>query len=177
MGSGSSEELVVLVDEADRELGTEAKLAAHVRGTLHRAVSVCVFDGQGRVLLQRRAESKYHSAGRWSNTCCTHPRPGESPEQSAHRRLGEEMGFDCPLRPASTVKYRRALENGMVEHEYDHIFVGRFDGIPLPAADEVAEWKWADAGEVLAEIATNPQRYTAWLGLVLGTAVPAVRET
>jgi isopentenyl-diphosphate delta-isomerase len=175
MRSGSSEERVVLVDETDQELGTEAKLAAHVLGALHRAVSVCVFDRRRRVLLQRRAESKYHSAGLWSNTCCTHPHPGESPKAAAHRRLAQEMGFDCPLRPVSTVRYRHALGNGLVEHEYDHVFVGRFDGAPAPSPHEVAEWRWADPDEVLADLAANPDRYTAWCGLVLESAA-AMRE-
>ena len=162
-----TEDLVVLVDEDDRELGTETKMNAHVAGTLHRAISVFVFNGAGEMLLQQRAASKYHSAGLWSNTCCSHPRPGEAPESAAHRRLGEEMGFDCPLQPAFAFIYRRVLDNGLIEHEYDHVFVGRFDGIPAPAPDEVADWEWVEVDEVVAGVSADPQRYSPWFGVAL----------
>ena len=162
-----SQERVVLVDEYNRPLGTEAKMRAHRAGQLHRALSVFVLNRAGEMLLQRRAASKYHSAGLWSNTCCSHPRPGESPEFAAHRRLTEEMGFDCPLRAVFTFTYRRAFDNGLVEHEYDHVFVGRFDGTPAPASSEVAEWKWVGVDEVVADVAARPERYTAWFGAAL----------
>ena len=112
------EEQVILVDEHDQELGTAAKLAAHQSGRLHRAFSIFVFDRHGRTLLQRRAATKYHSAGLWSNTCCSHPRPGEAVEQAAHRRLGEEMGFECVLHRACDFVYRSDLADGLVEHEF-----------------------------------------------------------
>ena len=162
-----TDELVVLVDEGDRELGTETKMHAHLAGKLHRAISVFVFNRAGEMLLQQRAASKYHSAGLWSNTCCSHPRPGELPESAAHRRLGEEMGFDCPLQRAFTFIYRRVLDNGLVEHEYDHVFVGRFDGILAPAPDEVADWKWVEVDEVVAGVSANPRRYSPWFGVAL----------
>ena len=162
-----TEDLVVLVDEDDRELGTETKMNAHVAGTLHRAISVFVFNRAGEMLLQQRAASKYHSAGLWSNTCCSHPRPGEPPESAAHRRLGEEMGFDCPLQRAFTFIYRRVLDNGLIEHEYDHVFVGRFDGVPAPAPDEVADWEWVGVDEVVAGVSADPQRYSPWFGVAL----------
>ncbi|MFQ6046363.1 MAG: isopentenyl-diphosphate Delta-isomerase [Gemmatimonadales bacterium] len=161
------EELVVLVDERDRERGSSPKLAAHVVGELHRAFSVFVFDPQGRLLLQRRALGKYHSAGLWSNTCCGHPRPGEPVAKAAHRRLREEMGIDCLLRPAFDFIYRAELENGLIEHEYDHVFVGRFAGVPAPNPDEVAEWRWASVSAVTAELESEPARYTAWLRIAL----------
>jgi isopentenyl-diphosphate delta-isomerase len=160
-------ELVVLVDRNDRQWGTAPKLSAHMEGELHRAVSVFVFDVGGSTLLQRRAVGKYHSGGLWSNTCCGHPRPGESPEEAAHRRLWEEMGFDCPLVPALGFVYRRALPNGLVEHEYDHLFVGRFDGVPAPDPREVDDWRWVAPDELLADMTAQPQRYSVWFPLAL----------
>ena len=162
-----AEERVVLVDEADRELGTEGKVAAHLAGKLHRALSVFVFNADGALLLQRRATGKYHSAGLWSNTCCSHPRPGEASAAAAHRRLMEELGFDCPLHTAGTCLYRRALPGGLIEHELDHIFVGCFDGVPSPDPDEVAEWKWVQVDDVAADLVVHPERYSAWFGLAL----------
>lgn len=161
------DERVALVDEHDREIGSEEKLTVHRRGTLHRAVSVFVFDRDGRLLLQRRAATKYHSAGRWSNTCCGHPRPGESPHAAARRRLREEMGFDCPLEPAFTFVYRAEVGNGLEEHEYDHVFAGRFDGVPEPDAAEVADWRWETMDRVRADQRQHPDMYTVWFGILL----------
>jgi isopentenyl-diphosphate delta-isomerase len=158
---------VVLVDRNDREIGTEEKLRAHEAGALHRAISVFVFDSHGRVLLQRRARQKYHSAGKWSNTCCSHPRPGESPVDAAHRRLGEEMGIDCALTPAFSFIYRAELDRGLIEHELDHVFVGTFTGAPKPDAREVASWGWMPMLALIADCATVPEEYTAWLPTAL----------
>ena len=157
-------EHVVLVDAADREVGTAEKLEVHRDGRLHRAVSVFLFDGAGRWLLQRRADGKYHSPGLWSNTACTHPRPGEAPAAAASRRLDEEMGVRCALRPAFARVYRAELEGPerLVEHELDHVFVGRFDGEPVPAAAEVSNWAWVDADALRADLDARPDRYTPW---------------
>src|SRR5688572_2444920 len=130
-------EFVTLVDADDNVLGSEAKLRAHRDGTLHRAFSIFVFDRDRRLLLQRRAPHKYHSASLWSNTCCGHPRPGEAPAMAAARRLQEEMGFSCDLHPAFRKIYRAMLPGSMVEHELDQVFVGRFDGVPSPNPLEV----------------------------------------
>ena len=156
-------ERVVLVDSSDREVGTEEKLAAHQRGVLHRAFSVFVFDSSGRLLLQRRAATKYHSAGLWSNSCCGHPSPGEKTIDAAGRRLGEEMGFTCPLSQGGSFTYRANLENGLVEHELDHVFAGTFDGEPVPDASEVGEWRWVELSELLGDIAADATKFTAWL--------------
>ena len=159
---------VVLVDEADRELGTADKLAVHRDGRLHRAVSVFLFDGAGRWLLQRRADGKYHSPGLWSNTACTHPRPGERPAEAALRRLEEEMGVRCELRPAFVRLYRAELDGPerLVEHELDHVFVGRFNGDPVPSPAEVGAWQWVEAGDLDDDLSARPERYTPWFVLL-----------
>ncbi|MCH7476183.1 MAG: isopentenyl-diphosphate Delta-isomerase [Gemmatimonadetes bacterium] len=172
------EERVILVDKQDREVGMDTKLAVHTSGKLHRAISVFVFDGEDNLLLQRRAETKYHSAGLWSNTCCGHPRPGENTHQAAHRRLREEMGVECPLHHVLSFVYQSDLGNGLSEHEYDHVFVGRIEAegseggtgkrTPVPNPDEVAEWCWLPVELVVKESAAHPERYTAWFGIALG---------
>jgi isopentenyl-diphosphate delta-isomerase len=153
---------VILVDRADRAVGTSEKRAAHVTGALHRAFSVFVFDAAGRTLLQRRATSKYHSGGLWSNSCCSHPRPGESTAVAGHRRLVEEMGFDCPLHTAFTFVYRADVGGGLIEHEYDHVFLGRFDGTPMPDPAEVEAWRWVDPHVLTGELRREPDRFTFW---------------
>lgn len=158
---------VVLVDSHDRPIGTCPKLAAHLEGRLHRAISVLVSDRDRRLLLQRRAFSKYHSAGLWSNTCCTHPRPGESPAAAAHRRLREEMGFDCDLECSGSIIYRAVLPGGLVEHELDHVFTGQFAGRPAVNPAEVAGWRWVGVTKLMAERRSRSRYYTAWFWLVL----------
>ena len=159
---------MVLVDRDDTELGTEEKLRAHENGKLHRAFSVFVFDASGqRVLLQRRAAGKYHSAGLWSNPCCGHPRPAEDVAAAAARRLGEEMGIDVSLEPAGHFVYRAELGNGLVEHELDHLFVGRFAGDPSPDPDEVGEWKWVKWSDVRSAVHEDPAGFSAWLPMAI----------
>ena len=128
--AGTADALLVAVDAHDRPTGTVHKIRAHREGILHRAFSIFVFDDADRLLLQRRALRKYHSGGLWSNTCCSHPRPGEQVLDAAHRRLREEMGFDCALDTAFSFVYRAELEGGLVEHEYDHVLLGRLAGDP-----------------------------------------------
>ena len=156
-------EYVVLVDPSDREVGTEEKLAAHQRGALHRAFSVFVFNASGQLLLQRRAASKYHSAGLWSNTCCGHPRPHEPTSDAAARRLHEEMGISCALDHVGSFIYRAALEHGLIEHELDHVFTGDSDARPVMNDAEVAQWRWVDRATLVDEMTTEPERFTAWL--------------
>jgi isopentenyl-diphosphate delta-isomerase len=129
----------------------------------HRAVSVILFRGDGAMLLQQRAASKYHSPGLWSNTCCGHPRPGEETADAAARRLSEEMGFRCELRHLGRFTYRAELEGGLVEHEVDHVFVGRHDGDPRPDPREVEAWRWAEPGALREEISRDERRFTPWL--------------
>jgi isopentenyl-diphosphate delta-isomerase len=160
-------ERVVLVDGEDRKLGSAPKQAVHLDGSLHRAFSVFVFDGAGNTLLQRRAATKYHSGGLWSNTCCGHPRPGETTGGAARRRLREEMGFDCALHPALSFLYKRDLENGLIEHELDHVLVGQFDGTPVPNPEEVEDWRWAALSVVATDMIANPPLYSVWFPIAL----------
>lgn len=160
------EERVVLVDEGDTEIGTMEKQRAHLEGRLHRALSVFVLNGRGELLLQRRAEGKYHSGGLWTNTCCSHPRPGEPVDQAARRRLREEMGIDCDLTPLFAFTYRAPVGPRLVEHEYDHLFAGRWDGDPAPSPDEVDGWRWTPLVEVAREVRENPGAFTPWFRIV-----------
>jgi len=157
-----SKEFVVLVDENDNEVGLAPKLNAHRTGELHRAFSVMLVDGRNRLLLQRRAFAKYHSGGQWANTCCGHPRDGESVIDAAERRLTEEMGVTCGLAPAGSFIYRADVGNGLVEHELDHLLIGRFDGDPRPALSEVVEWRWSTLEDIRRDLAAHPEIYTAW---------------
>lgn len=154
-------EKVILVDSQDKVVGEMEKLAAHQEGVLHRAFSVFVFNSQDQLLLQRRAESKYHSPGLWTNTCCSHPRMGELTESAAHRRLKEEMGFDCPLQFAYSFLYHADLGE-LVEHELDHVFVGRCNAIVRPDLEEVAEYLYLGLDEIDAMLAVSPESFTAW---------------
>ncbi|WP_235853981.1 isopentenyl-diphosphate Delta-isomerase [Mucilaginibacter terrenus] len=158
---------VILVDSDDRETGVMEKMEAHRKGLLHRAFSVIVFNDEGQMLLQQRALSKYHSAGLWSNTCCSHPRPGEETHAAANRRLLEEMGFECELKEIFTFRYRAELENGLTEHEIDHVYLGNYNGIPEINAEEADAWRYADLEELTADAAANPDHYTYWFKVLL----------
>lgn len=153
---------VVLVDADDTPIGTMDKLEAHRQGLLHRAFSVFVLDTAGRVLLQRRALAKYHSGGLWTNTCCSHPRPGEEVRAAAARRLREEMGIPCALREVFRFTYRADVGSGLIEHEFDHVFLGHTDNTPQPDPAEVMDTRWATPQAITAELAAHPERFTAW---------------
>jgi len=161
------EEFVILVDELDIPSGKMEKMEAHRKGILHRAFSVCIINESGDILLQRRALSKYHSAGLWTNTCCSHPRPGEELLHAATRRLREEMGFQCELRPAFSFIYRAELDHNLIEHELDHVFVGTWNASPVPNPEEVAEWKYLSPEELNTEISLHPEQFTAWFRILL----------
>lgn len=168
---------VILVDEHDNKVGTMDKLEAHQKGTLHRAFSVFVFHPDGRLMLQKRAGDKYHSAGLWTNTCCSHPRPGEPTEDAAHRRLKEEMGFDCNLKEVHTLTYRTEFSNGLIEHEYDHVFVGVWDGVPNIAEAEVDAWEWGPVETLRKDLKKHPEKYTYWFRVAFEDAVGAAPRT
>ena len=160
-------EKVILVDENDNETGTEEKLAAHKAGRLHRAFSIFVFNSRGEMLLQRRALDKYHTAGLWSNTCCSHPRPGEPIEEAVHRKLIQEMGFDCTLSRKFSFIYKVKFVDGLWEHEFDHVFVGIFNGKPVPNREEVMQWKWVKVADLKKDMEKNPDNYTPWLKIAI----------
>ena len=145
---------IVLVDERDQPIGTCAKLAAHVNGgTLHRAFSVFLLDNTGRMLIQQRAATKYHFGGLWTNACCSHPRQGQAVAYAARSRLREEFGFDAPLSEAFSFVYRAEdLGTGLTEHEFDHVFIGEFNGTPRPNPGEIEAWEWVDPSQLLLDV-------------------------
>jgi isopentenyl-diphosphate Delta-isomerase len=157
-----NEEFVILVDEQDNELGLMEKMEAHRKGVLHRAFSVFVFNDKGQFLLQQRAYSKYHSGGLWTNTCCSHPRQGESVLEAAKRRLHEEMGFTCQLEEQFSFIYNRKLDNELTEHELDHVVFGKYNEAPVLNPDEVCAYSYVDKEELIASVKSNPDQYTEW---------------
>lgn len=153
---------LILVDEQDNPIGTCEKMEAHRKGLLHRAFSVFIFDSQGRMLLQQRALSKYHSGGLWTNACCSHPFPGEDNLTAATRRLQEELGFTTSLRKAFDFYYRAAFDNGLTEHEFDHVFVGQYEGALEVNPQEVMDYCFLSLEEIENQLETRPDRYTEW---------------
>ena len=157
---------VIMVDKFDHELGTMDKIEAHKQGTLHRAISVFIFNPEGEWLLQKRSNNKYHSGGLWSNTCCTHPYPGESIEQAAHRRLQEEMGMvNIKLQKLYSFVYQASLDHELTEYELDHVFIGISDLMPQINCDEVAEYSYYTNEILLKLLKQNPNTFTAWFGM------------
>jgi isopentenyl-diphosphate delta-isomerase len=155
-------EEVILVDVNDEPIGTMEKMEAHEKGLLHRAFSVFIFNDFGELLLQRRANSKYHSGGLWTNTCCSHQRPGETNIQAASRRLQEEMGFETDLTPKFTFLYKCDMGNGLTEHEFDHVLFGVYNNIPDPNPSEVSAWKFLSLEAIDKELLNKPHMYTEW---------------
>jgi isopentenyl-diphosphate delta-isomerase len=175
--SEENQQLVILVDDQDHELGACGKMDAHRDAKLHRAVSVLLCNSQNQWLIQKRAESKYHSGGLWSNTCCSHPVPGENARRAADRALRREMNIKCELSEALTCVYDLKMDNGLTEHEYNHVFTGRFDGNPQPDPSEVGDWKWTSARDLVEDMEKQPAFYTAWFRLIFGEmqALPCCR--
>lgn len=159
-------ELVQLVDEQDNEIGVMEKLSAHREAKLHRAISIFIFNEDGALLLQRRAGTKYHSALLWTNTCCTHPRPKENLLDAANRRLREEMGMSAELKFCFSFVYKAALENGLTEYEFDHVYFGRSNQLPVPNNEEVEEWRYVNLTEIEEELAQHPELFTEWFKLI-----------
>lgn len=160
------EEQVILVNEKDEPIGLMGKMEAHQKGLLHRAFSVFVFNSKQEVLLQQRAACKYHSPNLWTNTCCSHPRAGETNQQAGERRLQEEMGLQVPLREVFSFIYKAPFDNGLTEHEYDHVLVGYSDAQPQINPEEVASWKWLSLEAIKEDILQAPERYTAWFKII-----------
>ena len=160
------EEQVVLVNENDEEIGLMPKQEAHEKGVLHRAFSIFIFNKKNELMLQQRAVHKYHSPGLWTNTCCSHQRYGETSLQAGKRRLFEEMGFNTDLKETTSFIYKAPFDNGLTEHELDHILVGNFEEKPQINEAEVASWKWMHLEEVKKDIQNNPEIYTAWFKII-----------
>jgi len=159
-------EQVILVDQNDAPLGTMEKMEAHEKGVLHRAFSVFVFNEKNELMLQQRAWHKYHSPGLWTNTCCSHQRMGEDSVSAGRRRLREEMGFEVPLEFKVSFIYKAPFDNGLTEHELDHVLVGHFEGEPKINSEEVASWKWMPMDELIQDMAENPDQYTVWFKII-----------
>jgi isopentenyl-diphosphate delta-isomerase len=160
------QEFVILVNERDEEIGAMEKMQAHVSGRLHRALSVFIYNNEGKWLLHKRAEHKYHSAGLWTNTCCSHPRQGESTLKAAHRRLQEEMGMSCTLEHRFSFIYKAALDHELTEHELDHVFVGYSSDMPMPNKDEVSDWRFVTSAELRVEVERTPEAFTEWFKII-----------
>lgn len=162
MTTSTDRDAVILVDAEDIQIGTAEKLDAHRRGLKHRAISVLVRNADGALLLQRRAEGKYHSSGMWANACCSHPLPGEASIDAARRRLKQEMGIDCGLTPLFKTHYRAQVSNGLIEDEVVHVFGGRYDGPAKPDPAEASEWKWITLEELEEDMRTRPNDHAIW---------------
>lgn len=159
-------EQVILVDENDKPIGAMEKMAAHLGAHLHRAISVLITDTRGRWLIQQRTMEKYHSKGKWSNTCCSHPSPGETSPEAAHRRLMQEMGLRSELNDLFVFRYKAELENNLTEHEIDHVFIGITDVLPQPNPEEVMAYRYIDFDELEQEINSTPEAFSAWFKLI-----------
>lgn len=172
--SGDEKVFVVLVDELDNQVGTMEKMEAHRKALLHRAVSVFIMNSKGEWLMQQRALSKYHSSGLWSNTCCTHPNPGESYSEAAHRRLMEEMGMECELEELFDFIYKIKLDNELTEHELDHVFIGVTDVMPEINREEVEDWKYMKLEDIKIDVLKNPESYSYWFRKIYETVADQI---
>lgn len=158
---------LILVDENDVPVGTIEKMEAHEKALLHRAFSVFIFNSKGEMLLQQRAINKYHSGGLWTNACCSHPYDKQDTLAAAEKRLQEEMGFSTSLKKAFEFVYKADFDNGLTEHEYDHVFIGQYDGEILPDKDEVEDFCFISMEELKTAMELHPQKYTAWFKIAL----------
>ena len=166
---------IILVDKKDNKLGAGEKLKVHREGKLHRAFSIFIFNSQGEILLQKRAKTKYHSAGLWSNACCSHPKVNKNIKDEAEKRLKEEMGIKCSLKEIFSFVYRANLGN-LIEHEFDHVFVGEFNGNPKPNKKEAEDWKWINPKELKKDFKKNPENYTYWFKIILNDVLSALKD-
>ena len=161
-----SEEMLILVDEKDNQIGTMGKMEVHRKGLLHRAFSVFIINEKNELLLQQRAFSKYHSPGLWTNTCCSHQNEGETSIQAAKRRLNQEMGINTSLEFLFSFIYRAEFENGLIEHEFDHVIIGRSNQEPKIDKNEAESWKWVSVDLILKDIEINQDKYTVWFKII-----------
>ncbi len=164
--TNKEEEKVILVDKNDTNIGLMKKMEAHEKGKLHRAFSVFIFNDNGELLLQKRASHKYHSPNQWTNTCCSHQRNGESNIEAGKRRLFEEMGFSCKLEEQFSFIYKASFDNGLTEHELDHVMTGNYNNDPIINRKEVDEFCWMSINGIKIEIRENPDKYTVWFKII-----------
>ena len=158
-------ENVILVNEHDEEIGVMEKMQAHEKGLLHRAFSVFIFNAEGQMLLQQRAAKKYHSPGLWTNACCSHPRPGETTLQAAQRRLHEELGFETDLKEVFEFTYNAPFDNGLTEHEFDHVYTGSYDAVIKPNTNEVLDYCYKSMEDIQQSLESHPHKYTVWFAI------------
>lgn len=169
------EELVILVNESDEKQALMPKMEAHEKGVLHRAFSVFIYNDKGELLLQQRALHKYHTPGEWANSCCSHQRDGETSIEAGKRRLQEEMGFVTELKERTTFIYKAKFDNGLTEHELDHIMVGIYNEDPVINPEEVADFKWMSIPDIQLDIKLNPEKYTAWFKIIMSEHLDAIK--
>lgn len=169
------EELLILVNESDEKQGLMPKMEAHEKGVLHRAFSVFIYNDKGELLLQQRALHKYHTPGEWANSCCSHQRDGETSIEAGKRRLQEEMGFVTELQERTTFIYKAKFDNGLTEHELDHIMVGSYNEDPVINPEEVADFKWMSIPDIQLDIKLNPEKYTAWFKIIMSEHLDAIK--
>lgn len=168
--------MVVLVNEKDEQIGLMEKIEAHEKALLHRAFSVFVFNDHGELMMQQRALGKYHSPGLWTNTCCSHPREGEGVVEAGKRRLQEEMGFQTALKKSISFIYKAPFDNGLTEHEFDHILLGHYNDSPILNPDEVEDWKWMKLEDIKQDIKRSPESYTPWFKIIFEKYYDSISE-
>jgi isopentenyl-diphosphate delta-isomerase len=166
------EDKIILVNEHDDMIGAMDKMEAHKQGLLHRAFSIFIFNGKGEMLLQQRALTKYHSAGLWTNACCSHPIPGEKLQEAAERRLMEELGFETPIEKIFDFVYKAEFDNGLIEHEFDHVFAGEYEGEINVDPGEVQDYTYIEVASIKNMLQQTPQKFTAWFHI----AFPKIEE-
>ena len=169
-------EIIICVDKNDNEVGHVEKMEAHIKGLLHRALSIFVFNEKNELLLQKRYSGKYHSPGLWTNTCCTHPNKNESTDDAAIRRLQEEMGFSCDLKEVFSFMYYIKFDNDLIEHEFDHVYFGRYSNEISINPLEVEDYKWISLDNIKVDLKTNPDNYTFWFKYIIENHIKEIEE-
>lgn len=171
-----SQEYVILVDEQDNKIGLMGKIEAHEKALLHRAFSVFVFNSKWELLLQQRAKTKYHSPLLWTNTCCSHQRDGESNIEAGKRRLQEEMWFSCELKEVFSFVYKAPFDNGLTEHEFDHVLIGHYDDAPVLNPDEAEDYKWESLDSIREDIKKYPEKYSSWFRIIFENSYDKIQQ-
>ena len=169
-------EIIICVDRNDKEIGYIEKIDAHIKGVLHRALSIFIFNDKNEVLLQKRYSGKYHSPGLWTNTCCTHPNKNESTIIAANRRLEEEMGFSCNVKEVFSFVYHVEFDNNLIEHEFDHVFFGRYNGDIKINPLEVEDYKWISLNEIIEDLKIHPNNYTFWFKYIIDNHIDEIKN-